>query len=143
MGVQMPLSQMITLPAPYCLGGMVPLESGVGDGMVLNVDCHAFFSGVVAGAFGDRPALHGPIEFQPKVVVQPACPMLLDHETQILCGFFPALCWLRCDGEVSLGLVESELVVGGHRNSACGLAALFELRLDRGCARAYGLDGLF
>ena len=47
--------------------------------MVLDLDREPFFAGVEAWAAGDRPALHDPVEFEPKVVVQPPRGMLLDH----------------------------------------------------------------
>ncbi len=68
------------------LGRYVALEAGIVERMVLDMDGNALFRGIVAGAFRHRPAEQHPIEFQPEVVVQSSCPMLLDNEAQA--------CWL-------------------------------------------------
>src|SRR5262249_51896757 len=57
-----------------------------------------------AGAAGHRPALHHPVELEPKVVMQPPRRVLLDNESVAArLGDFAAR--LRCDVEFALGAV--------------------------------------
>src|SRR5690606_9456343 len=55
-------------------------EFAVSQRMIFHLDGHAFDGRVEAGAFGDGPTLEGALEFQPKVVMQPPRPMLLNDE---------------------------------------------------------------
>ena len=55
-------------------------KTGIGNRMVFDVHRHALVMGVEAGPFWNRPAFHRAIEFQPEVVMQPGCPVLLNHE---------------------------------------------------------------
>src|ERR1700722_15417799 len=48
------------------------------DRMVLDMDRQALFAGDQARPAGHRPALHHPIELEPKIIVQPAGGVLLD-----------------------------------------------------------------
>lgn len=59
----------------------------VTDGVVLHVNCHPLCLGVVAPPLGDSPAQQDTVEFEAKVVVKPACPVLLDNNSYVFVRF--------------------------------------------------------
>ncbi|MNT70851.1 hypothetical protein D3C72_2092800 [compost metagenome] len=73
--------------------------------MVFHLHRHALVVRIVAGAFRHGPAFHRAIEFQTKVVVQPAGPVLLDDESERGARRLVAASGLGRDGEMALGLV--------------------------------------
>ncbi len=62
-----------------------PLEVGVLDGMVLDVDRQPARRRVERWTLGHRPAHQDAVELQPEVVVEAAGAMALHHESQLLC----------------------------------------------------------
>src|SRR5258708_25726352 len=48
--------------------------------MVFDVDWGGVLGGNGAGARGNRPALHHPVELEPQVIMQTPCGVLLDDE---------------------------------------------------------------
>ncbi|ALL69057.1 hypothetical protein K788_00023980 [Paraburkholderia caribensis MBA4] len=94
-----------------------PLELRILDGMVFHVDGHAFFLRVIARALGYGPRQQHAFMLQPEVVVQPAGPVLLYDEAQILAGrqIRRRGCRFRRDQKVPL------FAVAGKRRR-CGIA---------------------
>src|SRR5690348_13907621 len=88
--------------------------------MVFDVDRHAFVVRVETGAFGNSPALHRSFQFQPEVVVQTRCPVLLDNKRQNLgstldgCLATGNAAWLRCYREITFGPVSFKRVIICH-----------------------------
>ena len=68
------------LAGAILLGGDFAFEDVVGHRMVFYLDRHALDLRIQARAFGNRPALHGALEFEPEVVMQVAGPVFLNHE---------------------------------------------------------------
>ena len=58
------------------------LEAAVLDRMVLDLDREPLVCRVERGPARDGPGLQHAIQFKPEVEVQPACGVLLHHETQ-------------------------------------------------------------
>src|SRR5262249_60081253 len=56
--------------------------------VVLDLHGKPLVAGNETGATGDGPALHDAIELEAKIVMQPSCRMLLDHE--LVAGGFAA-----------------------------------------------------
>ncbi|MNN56071.1 hypothetical protein D3C81_1709820 [compost metagenome] len=73
--------------------------------MVFHLHGHAFVARVVAGAFRHGPAFHRAIEFQPKIIVQTAGPVLLDDKGEHVVRILVAPCRLGRDGEIAFGLI--------------------------------------
>ena len=94
-------------------GGDDAFEGVVADGVVFDVDGHAFVGRIEAGAFGHGPAFHGAVELEAQVVMQAAGPVFLDDELPR--GFIahPALGGLGGEGEVAFGFVFFERI-GSH-----------------------------
>ena len=56
------------------------LEIGVFDGMILHLNGQALFALNHGHAFGDRPRFQNAVQFEPKIIMQPARRMFLDDE---------------------------------------------------------------
>ncbi len=54
----------------------------VGDRVVFDMHRHTLHFRIKAGPFGHRPALHGAVDLNTKIVVQSPRPMFLNHELQ-------------------------------------------------------------
>ena len=79
-GVQVPRSQTMTVPPPYSPLGIVPSKSPYSKRMVFDVNRQAFLTGHKARTAGNGPALQNAIHFQPEIIMQPRCIVLLDDE---------------------------------------------------------------
>jgi hypothetical protein len=97
-----------------------PLEIDILDGMVLDMDRDALHRGIESRALRDSPAHQHAIDFEAKVVVEPASPMPLHHEPpSAVAGSrrgHPG--WLRGTGEVPLTPIRRELLGGSRRAAA-------------------------
>src|SRR5262249_25437482 len=77
------------------------LEGVVLDRMILDLHRKPLLVGIKARAAGDRPALHHAVEFQPQVIMQPSCGVLL-NDVAVTAARALAAARLRCHIELSL-----------------------------------------
>src|SRR5260370_639371 len=63
-----------------------PLEVGVVQWMIFDVHCQPLVGVALGRSLGHGPGLQRPIDRQPEIVVQPRCPMLLNHERVAMLG---------------------------------------------------------
>src|SRR6266566_9212467 len=54
--------------------------------MIFDMNSEAFVGGVERRSLGHGPRLQRPIDRQPEIVVQPRCPVLLNHERVAMLG---------------------------------------------------------
>ena len=73
----------------------VPREGATGNRMVLDLS-QAFFFGIKTWPFLHRPAFPRPVQFQTKIVVQMAGPMLLDDKALPNYTDCAAIYWFWC-----------------------------------------------
>ncbi|XQM37911.1 hypothetical protein DFLDMN_004795 [Cupriavidus sp. H19C3] len=87
------------------------LETGVVQRVVLDMDRYPFLGWVKAWSFGDGPADKDAVEFEPKIIMKPAGPVLLNHEGQRLrasARTFGTAGWLGRRREIALRIVALE-----------------------------------
>ena len=94
------------IPDHHRAAAIFALRNGALEGIVLHrvvfdVDGEALFARVETRAARDRPAFHYPVEFEAKIVMQPARVVFLDHEA-IAAARRLAAARLRRDTEFSL-----------------------------------------
>ena len=87
-------------------------ERTVRDRMVLDMDRHALFGGVVARSLRHRPRPQHAVELEPEVVVQPGGRVLLDHERRLLRPLGGCRARLRRALEVALAAIRRQRVGG-------------------------------
>ena len=63
-------------------GWNLAFKVGVGKRMVFHMHAHALDSRVETGPLGNSPTFQRALQFQPEVIVQIACCMLLDDKCQ-------------------------------------------------------------
>ncbi len=79
-GSQVPQSQTMTSPAPYCLAGMIAFEVEVLDRVVLDVDGHPPDLRIEGRALRDGPRDEDAVDLEAEVVVEPRRAVALDDE---------------------------------------------------------------
>ena len=79
-GSQVPQSQTITSPAPYCFAGMTPSKSKYSIGWSSTWTAIRRIAGVERRALRDGPADEDALDLEPEVVVEPGRAVALDDE---------------------------------------------------------------
>ena len=79
-GSQVPQSQTITSPAPYCFDGMTPSKSKYSIGWSSTWTAIRRTVEIEGQALGDGPADEDALDLEPEVVVEPGRAMALDDE---------------------------------------------------------------
>src|ERR1700731_1765038 len=74
-----------TVPQQHRAAAVLPfgndaLEPAIVDRVVLALNCEPLLAGVGARALRDCPTLQDAVELEPKIIVQPACGVLLDDK---------------------------------------------------------------
>ena len=93
----MPLSQILTVPAPYCPFGISPSKLAYSYGWSSVSTARRRSSGF-RDTFRDCPAFQYPAAFQPQVPVEPSRMVLLDYKNQWFRVFFSTFrfgCFLK------------------------------------------------
>src|SRR5258708_33962104 len=101
-----------------------PLEVGVVQWMIFDVHCQPLVGVALGRSLGHGPGLQRPIDRQPEIVVQPRCPMLLNHERVAMLGpgadfqlwqfrVWPPGGFTPCSGPASRGRFVLELTRDG------------------------------
>ena len=119
-GSQVPQSQTITSPAPYCFAGITPSKSKYSIGWSSTWTAIRRTAGSSVGPFGTAQLSEDAVDLEPEVVVEPGRPMTLDDEPT---GAAPARTVaagrLRRLREVALAAVLLER----HRGQSAAVAA--------------------
>src|SRR6185369_6977796 len=92
-----------------------PFEGVVFDRVVLDLHRKPLLARDEARATRDRPTLHDAVEFEPKIVVQPARSVLLDHKAIALATRRAAS---RLGGHVELAFAAVDLQTQGFNSRA-------------------------
>ena len=84
--VQIPLQmKSAAVPYHYRSGAIIAFrnfafEVGVVQRMIFDVHCQALVGVALGRSLGHGPGLQRPVDRQPEIVMQPSCPVLLNHE---------------------------------------------------------------
>ena len=116
-GSQVPQSQTMTSPAPYCLAGMILRNRSIRSGGPRRGRRHAPDLGVEGRAFGYGPGDEDAVDLEAEVVVEAGRAVSLHHETAAASAGRGPDVGRRLRGlpEVALPAVFLE----GHRGSVC------------------------